>query len=420
MILTWTLPATQDRATLDALNLASGEIYTRVLVRHWRYYKKHGVWLTQSQAEKVDDALSGSGSILHSHSIDAAQQGFYKAIQTARKLREVKGSARFPWRRKRFRTTVFKSSQIKRVEDNQVRLALANRRYLYVTIPKPLQGNPDSKLKEARLVYNRQACRYDWNLVIEDGLEPPQITTEVVMGIDLGEIHPAVCSTQTEGFVVSCRELRSTIQHRNKCLAELSRLMSKCTKGSRRWHTLRRARVKRREYFANKIRDLEHKVSRLVVHEAVRLEVSTIGLGDVRNIGDGKKLAKKSQQKISQWTHGNVRKYIEYKATRVGIRTTLVNEAYTTQTCPQCGERHKPTGRVYSCCSCGFEGHRDLVGASNILARLETGEVGGIYPEKVSYRHAHNCKKKNKVSGESASSGPCERVHVAWEQLSFL
>jgi transposase len=98
----------------------------------------------------------------------------------------------------------------------------------------------------------------------------------------------------------------------------------------------------------------------------------------------------------------------------------LVNEAYTTQTCPECGERHKPAGRVYSCLSCGFVGHRDVVGASNILARLERGEVGGMYPEKVSYRHAHNCRKNQKVSGVGASSGPCERVHVAWEQLSLL
>jgi putative transposase len=297
---------------------------------------------------------------------------------------------------------------------------MANRTYLYITIPKPLQNNPDIRIKEARLVYNQQACRYDWNLVIEDGLEPPRVETEVVMGVDLGEIHPAVCSTKTEGFVVSCRELRSAIQHRNKCLAELSRAMSKCTKGSRRWHKLRRAKIKRRGYFANKIRDLEHKVSRLVVNEAVGLGVSMIGLGDVRNIGDGKKLGKKSQQKISQWTHGNIRRYIEYKAARMGIQTTLVNEAYTTQTCPECGERHKPTGRVYSCPSCGFVGHRDVVGASNILARLEAGDVGGIYPEKLSYRHAHNCRKNQKVSGVGASSGPCERVHVAWEQLSLL
>ena len=88
MILTWTIPAAQDREMLDALNLASGTVYTRVLVRHWRYYKKHGVWLKQAQAEKLDDALSEGTCILHSHSIDAAQQGFYKAIKTARELRK--------------------------------------------------------------------------------------------------------------------------------------------------------------------------------------------------------------------------------------------------------------------------------------------------------------------------------------------
>ncbi len=131
MLLTWTTPATQDRDVLDTLNRASAEIYNRVLVRHWRFYRKHGVWMSTSKAERVDDALDSTDSILHSHSIDAAQQGFYKAIQTAREP-ENKTKALAPYKRKRFRATIFKPSQIKR-QSHQIRLALANRQYLFVT-----------------------------------------------------------------------------------------------------------------------------------------------------------------------------------------------------------------------------------------------------------------------------------------------
>lgn len=426
MILTWTTPATQDREVLDRLNRASADIYNRVLVRHWRFYRKHGVWMSTSKAERVDDALGSAETILHSHSIDAAQQGFYKAIQTARELRKQHPDARFPYKRKRFRSTVFKSSQIKR-EAHQVRLALANRQYLFVALPAPMAQQEKAEIKEVRLVYNRQSCSYEWNLVVEDGLEAPVLEDSGVMAVDLGEIHPAVCATPTSATLVSCRELRSTVQLRNKRMAELQSKMSKCQRNSARWHTLRRAKVKQKAQWEAKVSDLEHKISRAVVSEAVRQGVSTIALGDVRNIGDGKRLNGKSQQKISQWSHGRMRSYITYKAARYGIAVVLVNEAYTSQTCPKCGHKHKPKGRVYRCTNeaCGFVGHRDVVGASNIWSKHSHNQVGGMYSPSFRVLHPFDCRKTNtpnkpKVSGVRASSAPCERSHVAWEQLPLF
>jgi putative transposase len=39
---------------------------------------------------------------------------------------------------------------------------------------------------------------------------------------------------------------------------------------------------------------------------------------------------------------------------------------YTSQTCPACGQRNKAKDRTYQC-SCGYEAHRDRVGAINIM-----------------------------------------------------
>ncbi len=167
-------------------------------------------------------------------------------------------------------------------------------------------------------------------------------------------------------------------------------------------------------------------ISRAVVSLAVRQGVKVIALGDVRNIGDGKRLNAKSQQKISQWSHGRIRSYITYKAARYGIAVVLVNEAYTSQTCPKCGHKHKPKGRVYRCTNeaCGFVGHRDVVGASNIWSKHSHNQVGGMYPPSVRVLHPFDCRTtkttNTKVSGVCASSAPCERSHVAWEQLSLF
>ena len=55
----------------------------------------------------------------------------------------------------------------------------------------------------------------------------------------------------------------------------------------------------------------------------------------------------RTNQKVSGWSHGRLRQYITYKAERVGIEVVLQDERYTTQTCPVCGQRKKPSGRIY-------------------------------------------------------------------------
>jgi len=71
----------------------------------------------------------------------------------------------------------------------------------------------------------------------------------------------------------------------------------------------------------------------------------------VRDVADGKRLGAKSQQKIGLWAHGRMRQYLTYKAEAVGIAAQLIDEAFTSQTCPRCMQRYKPKGRVRLVCS---------------------------------------------------------------------
>ena len=50
----------------------------------------------------------------------------------------------------------------------------------------------------------------------------------------------------------------------------------------------------------------------------------------------------------------------------IGGTIEVVPEYYTTQTCPKCKNRYKPTDRKYECEECGFKFDRDGVGAINI------------------------------------------------------
>jgi len=152
------------------------------------------------------------------------------------------------------------------------------------------------------------------------------------------------------------------------------------------------------------LRDIEHKISRAIVGIAVERQAGTLVLGDVRDIADGIDLSKPTNQKISGWSHGKIR--AAYKAQAAGIRLVLQDEHYTSQTCPQCGHRHKPRGRVYTCGQCGFSGHRDVVGQVNILSAYTYGEPGKIpAPLCVKHRMPHNLRLMRRRQDTGQSQG---------------
>ena len=66
---------------------------------------------------------------------------------------------------------------------------------------------------------------------------------------------------------------------------------------------------------------------------------------------------------------------LTYKLARHGIIVNEISERYTSQTCPNCGHKYKPTGRNYICKECGFILHRDVVGAYNILSKYINGKI---------------------------------------------
>ena len=63
-----------------------------------------------------------------------------------------------------------------------------------------------------------------------------------------------------------------------------------------------------------------------------------------KDVADGVDNGKKANQKISNWSSGKLRNYIEYKAAAEGIRTMLKNEAYTSQICPNPKCLQSPAG----------------------------------------------------------------------------
>ena len=128
-----------------------------------------------------------------------------------------------------------------------------------------------------------------------------------------------------------------------------------------------------------------------LIGSCIEGEVSTIVIGDVKGIRADINYSSKSNQKLHQWLAGRIYDLIEYKAKSVGIKVKLQNEAYTSQTCPECGSRYKPKNRNYKCSECDFRYHRDGVGAINIWKKyLEATQVEGELASPTGIRYNPN------------------------------
>jgi putative transposase len=375
-----TFPCSLDKAEADALNRESGRIYTAVLVWHYRIYRRTGHWLSEYAAKRLEDYLGGI-TTLHAHSRDAAQEGFYDACKVAKRQRQAGLEMRYPHRRRFSRTTTWKTTGMRGV------ILLARARGLelvQVALPSHLLACPANAFKQVELVWDRAGQRYHWHVTLEDGTEPAPSSGSAIVAVALGEIHPAALTDGREAIVISARRLRATHQYTAKRLSEICSAQDHKHRGSRRWKRLQRRKKRFLAQQKRRTRDIEHKVSRAAIEWALERKAGMLAIGDVRDVADGKRLATKSQQKISLWSHGKMRQYITYKANAAGIRVELIDEHDTSKTCPCCGRQYKPRGRIYRCAKCGLVAHRDVVGSVNMLSRKLHGALAKIAPPPLS------------------------------------
>jgi len=386
MIRTHIIPCDLKREQADELNLESGRIYNQVLVTHWRVLRRNRHWLSHFGATKLNDWYNASKpKKLYAHTIDAAQNAFYAACKVAKSLKKIDPKHRYPHWNKKFRTTTWFGTGCKRKGDT---LELTNGKgnpKITIVIPKELREC--TKVLEVRLVFDKKARKYDWHLVVENGKQAKLATGTNTVGVDPGEIHPAVIGDEQSSTVITCRERRSEQRAHSRRLAIFATKLSKKKKGSRRYKKLVRSKVRMKAKHERVTRDLAHKISHAIVAEAVARNADTIVYGDVRDIADGVDCGKVHNQRTSQWNHGKVRAFVEYKAEAEGIAVVLQDEHYTSKTCPNCGNRHKPRGRNYRCPVCKFQSHRDVVGQINILSAFKFGSPGKIpAPTDIKYR----------------------------------
>ena len=247
---------------------------------------------------------------------------------------------------------------------------------------KVVYGNPH-KSRELRTVFSRIFNgQYDvrgssieisgkniiLNLTLETPKETAKLDDSVVVGVDLGIAVPAVCALNTNDYVKkSLGSVDEFLRVRTKIQAEKRRLQKQLvyTSGGHGRNKKLSALDKFSEYEKNWVRTYNHTISRQVVDFALDNKAKYINLEDLSGFGE-----RTSHNFILRnWSYYQLQKYIEEKASRVGIVVRYVDAYHTSQNCSCCGhweEGQRVDQSHFVCKKCGATLNADFNAARNI------------------------------------------------------
>ena len=186
---------------------------------------------------------------------------------------------------------------------------------------------------------------------------PPDLDDDHAwIGVDLGVVQLA---TLDDGTSFSGEEVDRVRDRYNRTRASLQ---SKGTKGCKK--VLRRLRGRERRFQQS----VNHRISKRIVEKA-KAEGKGIRVEDLSGIRDRMHIRRSQRYRHHSWAFYQLRTFIRYKCALAGVPFEMVDAAYTSRTCPECGHEEKANRKSQSrfvCQACGHEEHADVVGARNV------------------------------------------------------
>ncbi len=257
------------------------------------------------------------------------------------------------------------------------------------------KGRIHLKGKQGRLEITYDDVKRKWyaylSFTVEEKLEggewvklPRTSKGSLSAGIDLGVNNlMAVYVENGESFLVNGRPLKSIDFYWRRRIAEYQSKLNKS--GAKKSRKLKRmhekAKLQAKHYLNTAVRQ--------TVRKLYDLGVSKIVIGYPKGIARNSDKGSKQNFLLSHvWRFNYVIKRLTEVAEEYGIRVLVVNEAFTSKTCPVCGKPHDGARFVrglYSCPATGLVFNADLVGAFNILKRVVktiTPNLSGLYAQR--------------------------------------
>jgi IS605 OrfB family transposase len=118
---------------------------------------------------------------------------------------------------------------------------------------------------------------------------------------------------------------------------------------------------------------VNHGIAKRLVQLAQDTKAALV-LEDLTGIRDRMTVRKRQRARQHNWSFGQLRAFIAYKAQRAGVPVVCVDPRHTSQTCSRCGHVSKQNRRsqaAFSCLRCGYATHADFNAARNLAVRGE-------------------------------------------------
>jgi len=366
-------------ATFTASRLESARLWGDLVERHVRIRRLNWKWPSKARWQRW---VKRRYPNLSAQSAQQVIGEFCEAVESSRRLRaNGHAESRYPWKKPKYRSVPY-TNQDAKLRDGVLRLPNGQAGALLVRMPSTVEL--PGRLMEVRLEFGRVL------LVCEtpEAVRPSGPT----IGVDLG-VNTLIAATDGEtAILVSGREVKATIQWRNKKLASASQRQSAMTKGSSRWKRIQKRKRQMLRKADRRIRDMTHKATRLVADAFPNAHAYA---GEPFNDAS-EKASRFSAQAISQAVNRTVIGMLDYKLGGA----IVIPEPYTSRTCPVCGGRRK-CRRTYRC-PCGVTAPRDVVGATNILSLGVHGEiVQRAIPLRIMYRRPDRRSSRGHRAGSS-------------------
>lgn len=281
----------------------------------------------------------------------------------------------------------FTTYQFKIIDNKTIRLT--TKRLLGEKIEVKVRGNPKtpiSKIEKPQtltIVFRNEEKITTANLTykIPDSEKGDKEENSKIMGIDLGIKNIATTyDTADEEFrIYKGGKVLSTQYYFNKQIQKLQKKLPKKEDGKTQQYSKNITKLHRKK--ARQVKHQLHCIANDIVKTCEKKNIKTVVVGDLKNIrkennGKGKKLGRKTNQKLHSWSYCTLTSLLDYKLKRVGIALKKVSEKYTSRTCPACGDRKKKNRAIrgsFRCNKCGYRKHPDVIGAINILKTYQYG-----------------------------------------------
>jgi putative transposase len=363
--LAWTPRTTIEWTTFTAGRREAARLWNDLVLRHHRIRRLGWKWPSRIRWQRW---AKGRYPGLSAQSAQQLIGEFCEAVDSCRQLRKNgHAEARYPWRLRRYHDVIY-TNQDARLRNGRPILPHGTSGTLRIRLPETI--TLPGRLMEVRLSYGTVCLICE----VPDEARPQR----TVIGVDLG-VNTLLAATDGQTvFLVSGRGVKAVIQWRNKTLADIQRAQAGKTRGSRRWKRLQRRKYHVLGKTKRQVRDATHKTTHAI---AQAFPGATCYVGEPFNDAAQRTGRVQAQQVSTACT----RKLIEQLDYKTAGAITL-SEAYSSQTCPVCGERSKHR-RIYCCPHCGATGPRDAVGAVNILSLGMLGSMlpGRTLPQQVKY-----------------------------------